>query len=259
MHNKTMFINPFSHKVIMGVLAFVLAAGGYGGYKVVKDYQKYGINFEGRLHLVEQVVDGDTLVIEDGIRVRLLGIDAPESTECFGEEAKGELVRLVLGQEVLLEKDQTASDGFDRLLRYVILHNEDPEADDVMVNKEMVRGGYAKSFYIKPNRRYLSQLQAAQGEAEEEGLGMWGECEYDKSSASPEREQDSDPFSKECVIKGNINKRYGKDYFLPGCPNYKRVKIDPRKGERWFCTEEEAKADGWQKSAACSNIWQTRD
>jgi len=48
----------FSHKVVMSVLAFVLAAGGYGGYEVVKHYRKYGVNFEKRLHLVEQVVDG---------------------------------------------------------------------------------------------------------------------------------------------------------------------------------------------------------
>ena len=75
----------------MGVLAFVMAAGGYGGYTVVKNYGKYGANFEERLHLVEQVVDGDTLIIENNIRVRLLGIDAPESAECFGEEAKKEL------------------------------------------------------------------------------------------------------------------------------------------------------------------------
>ena len=243
----------------MGVLAFVMAAGGYGGYTVVKNYGKYGANFEERLHLVEQVVDGDTLIIENNIRVRLLGIDAPESAECFGEEAKKELTGLVLGQEILLEKDQTASDNYDRLLRYVVLRSENPEIDDVFVNKELVRGGYAESVYVKPNRRYLSQLQATQSEAEEEELGMWGACDYEKASASAEREQASDPFSDECVIKGNINKRYEKDYFFPGCPNYKRVKIDPRKGEQWFCTEKAAMAAGWQKSAACNNIWQTSD
>ena len=249
--------NPFSRKIIMSVLAFVLAAGGYGGYKVVKDYSQYGIDFENRLHVVEDVVDGDTLVIENGIRVRLLGVDAPETKECFGKEAGAKLSELVLGREVLLEKDQTASDNYGRLLRYVILRNENPKADDVFVNKELVRGGFAKSAYVKPNRRYLSQLQASQREAEKDGAGMWGECAMEATSANLEREQASDTFNKECVIKGNINKRYEKDYFLPGCPNYKRVKIDERKGEKWFCTESDAKADGWQKSAACNNIWQT--
>jgi micrococcal nuclease len=246
--------NIFSHKVVMGVLAFVMAAGGYGGYTVVKDYEKYGANFETRLHLVSEVVDGDTLVIEDGIRIRLLGIDAPESGECFGEEAKKELMRLVMGKEIVLEKDQTATDTYDRLLRYVVLHNENPEVDDVFVNRELVRGGYAESVYVKPNRRYLSQLQGAEGEAKEEGSGLWGACEKSEKAVNLEVEQDSDPYSDECDIKGNISKTYTKDYFVPGCPNYKRVKVDPRKGEKWFCTEEEAQADGWQMSESCGNL-----
>ncbi len=85
--------NPFSYKVIMSVLAFIVASGGfYGGYRVVENYGKYGSDFENRLHIVETVVDGDTIIIENGIRVRLLGIDAPESVECFGSDAKAELV-----------------------------------------------------------------------------------------------------------------------------------------------------------------------
>lgn len=243
----------------MAVLAFVLAGGGYGGYRVVKHYNTYGVDFEKRLHLVEYVVDGDTFVIENGIRVRLLGIDAPEMSECFGEESKVALSALILGQEVLLEKDQTAKDGFDRLLRYVLVRNENPEEDDLMIGNKMVRDGYAKSYYVKPNRRYLSQLQVSERGAQEESLGLWGACDYSGLTADKEREQDSDPFSEECVIKGNINKRYEKDYFVPGCPNYKRVKIDPRKGEQWFCSEKEAEDKGWQRSAACNNIWQTRE
>lgn len=248
---------PFSHPVIIAVLVFVASVGGYGGYTVVKEYGKYGADFEKRLHLVERVVDGDTIVIENGIRIRLLGINSPESTACFGEEAQKELAKQVLGLEVFLEKDQTASDSFDRLLRYVIVRNENPEEDDVFVNSVLVRNGYARSLYTKPNRRYLAQFQADERQAQEEGLGLWGVCEQEALAENLEREVASDPFSAECVIKGNINKRFEKDYFVPGCPNYKRVKIDPRKGEKWFCTEEEAEDNGWQKSAACSNIWQS--
>jgi len=47
-----------------------------------------------------------------------------------------------------------------------------------------------------------------------------------------------------------------KDYFLPGCPNYKRVKVDPRKGELWFCSEADAKEAGWSMSDGCGNIHQ---
>lgn len=250
---------PFAHPVIMGVLAFVAALGGYGGYQVVEEYGKYGIDFEKRPHVVAEVVDGDTIIIENDIRIRLLGIDAPEVGECYSEEATQELERLVLGEEIILEKDQTAKDGFDRLLRYVVLHEENPDADNVFINSEMVRGGYAKSSYIKPNRRYLAQLQADERAAQEEEAGLWGACEQEELAENLERERDVDSFSDECVIKGNINKRHEKDYFVPGCPNYKRVKIDPRKGEEWFCSEEEAEEAGWQRSAACNNIWQTRE
>lgn len=248
---------PFSHPVIMSVLAFVASAGGYGGYSVLKHHETYGYNFETRPHTVMEVVDGDTLIIENNIRIRLLGIDAPESTECYSTAAKTHLESLVLGRDILLEKDQTAKDSFDRLLRYAFIHNPDPEGDQLFVQHHMVKNGAAHSLYLKPNRRYLAQLQADERSAQENELGLWGVCGQRGQVENTEREIASDPFSTECVIKGNVNKRYEKDYFLPGCPNYKRVKIDPRKDEAWFCTEAEAVAAGWQKSAACSNIWQS--
>lgn len=250
-------MKPFSHKVIMAVLAFVLAAGGYGGYEVYKTYDTYGANFENRTHLVEKVIDGDTILIENNIRIRLLNIDAPEINSCYAQEAKEYLTKTLLGKEILLQKDQTAQDSFDRLLRYVFIYEEDPEKDNLFVNSMLVENGYAQEAYIQPNRTYLAQLQADEREAKENNKGLWGVC--DMQEEAPTGEQDSDPFSKECVIKGNITKSYTKDYFLPGCPNYKRVKIDPRKGEQYFCTEEEALEAGWERSAACNNIWQTKE
>ena len=252
-------MKPFSHKIIMSVLAFVAAAGGYGGYEVSKHYNTYGANFETRPHVVAEVVDGDTIVVENGIRVRLLGIDAPEGGECYGAEAAQALNTLVLGREVVFEKDQTAKDGFDRLLRYVFVVNENPEEDNVFVNTELVRTGAAESAYVRPNRRYHQQILGAEGKAREDGAGLWGLCDVEANRVEPERELDTESFSDECVIKGNISKKYTKDYFLPGCPNYKRVKIDPRKGEEWFCSEEEAEEAGWQRSAACNNVWQMQE
>ncbi|XKT75360.1 MAG: thermonuclease family protein [Patescibacteria group bacterium UBA2103] len=250
-------MKPFSHKVIISALAFVAAAGGYGGYEVYKTYEVYGANFENRPHLVEEVVDGDTIIIENNIRVRLLTIDAPEINTCYGQEAKEYLTKTLLGKEIILQKDQTAKDSFDRLLRYVFIHEEDPEKDNIFVQSLLVENGYAKEAYTKPNRTYLSQIQADEREAKEEGRGLWGACKQQEEIQTGEI--DTDPFSKECVIKGNITKSYTKDYFLPGCPNYKRVKIDPRKGEQYFCTEEEAQEAGYERSAACNNIWQTKE
>ena len=252
--------NMFSRPVILGVLAFVMAVGGYGGYKVVKDYGKYGVDFDKRLHVVESVVDGDTIILENNIKVRLLGVNAPEIENCFGEESKKYLQQLILGRKVFLEKDQKATDQYGRLLRYVILRNDNPEVNDVFANNVLVQNGYAKSEYIKPNRRYLQLLQAGEREAEMSKLGMWGVCEFERSDKiNLEQEQASSPEDKKCVIKGNISKKYTKDYFLPGCPNYKRVIIDVRKGERWFCNEAEARKAGWQISSACENIHQFGD
>jgi endonuclease YncB( thermonuclease family) len=250
---------PFPRGLILSVLAFVLAAGGYGGYQVTQTHGKYGAGFDNRPHAVEEVVDGDTIVLEDGVRVRLLGLDAPEQGACFADQSKQGLQEMVLGRQVILEKDQTAKDNYDRLLRYVFIYEDNPETDQAFLNRELVRAGLALSQYVKPNRRYLQQLQAAEREAETQKLGLWSACDPSANRAEPQREEASDPYSEECVIKGNINKRYEKDYFLPGCPNYKRVKVDPRKGEQWFCTEEEAAQAGWQRSASCENLRQFQE
>ena len=249
-------MKPFSHKVLITVLSFVAAAGGYGGYEVYKTYDTYGANFENRPHVVERVIDGDTILIENDIRIRLLNINAPEQGTCYGEEAKEYLTKTLLGKEIVLQKDQTAKDSFDRLLRYVFIYEEDPEKDNLFVNSMLVENGYAKEAYTQPNRTYLAQIQADERQAKENNIGLWSSCPH--AEETPTGEEDSDPFSKECVIKGNITKSYTKDYFLPGCPNYKRVKIDTRKGEQYFCSEEEAQEAGWERSAACNNIWQTK-
>jgi micrococcal nuclease len=247
---------PFGRAVIMSVLAFVSALGGYGGYRVVKDYGDYGVDFEKRVHIVESIVDGDTILVENGVRVRLLGVNAPEKNECYGDESKKELSRLIMGREIILEKDQTAKDGFGRLLRYIFIHNDSPIEDNLFVNKKMVRGGFARAQYVKPNKKYLAFLQAAEREAKNENLGLWKNCDYKSAQAGreKEREQMTKAPSKDCVIKGNISKSYTKDYFVPKCPNYKRVIVDERKGEKWFCSEKEAKKAGWKKSASCGNL-----
>lgn len=255
--NGMRIIPPYPKSVILAVLAFV-AATGYGGFTVLKDDVKYGLGFDKRLHEVTEIVDGDTIVVDadlgngkPGVRVRLLGIDAPELGSCYGEESQKGLAKLILGSEVFLEKDQNSIDKYGRLLRYVVLHDEHPQADGVLINQTLVERGLARSLYMRGAKRYHQAISSSAKDARAAAVGLWGQCDY--SAESDELEQGIDTFDKECVIKGNVNKRYEKDYFVPGCPNYKRVKIDPRKGERWFCSESEAQKAGWQISAACSN------
>jgi len=251
-----MITPPLPHAIMIAVLTFVMAIGGYGGYTVFKDDDtKFKRNFEDRLHKVTQVIDGDTIIVDDAVTVRLLGVDAPEMGKCYGKKAQEELAKLTLGKRVKLDKDQVAEDVYGRLLRYVILHNEHPEADNVMINRLILKQGHARHNPMSNNKRYRIELAMAQGEAMREGRGLWSKCDYTtKKRNANTNEQSVEAFSDECVIKGNLNKFTQKAYYIPGCPNYSRVKIDPRKGESWFCTEAEAKKAGFKKSKSCSNL-----
>ncbi|MFH1140382.1 MAG: thermonuclease family protein [Chloroflexota bacterium] len=120
--------------------------------------------------LVRRVVDGDTIVLASGERVRYIGVDTPEVTgtpQFFGPEASEANRRLVEGRQVRLGRDVSDRDGFDRLLRYVYV-------DGVMVNAELVREGFATSLVYPPDTRYAQCFSALEEEARESGRGMWG-------------------------------------------------------------------------------------
>ena len=121
--------------------------------------------------LVQRVVDGDTIVLAGGERVRYLGIDTPEVTgvpELFGPEATEANQRLVEGRRVRLERDVTDRDRFDRLLRYVYV-------DGVMVNAELLLEGFARVLVYPPDSRYAQCFVALEEEAREDGRGLWGQ------------------------------------------------------------------------------------
>ncbi|MBA5942372.1 MAG: thermonuclease family protein [Methanophagales archaeon] len=100
------------------------------------------------------MIDGDTVVLRDGERVRLIGIDAPEKGQPDSEAATRRLKDLIEGRYVTLEKDVEDKDRFGRLLRYIYVN-------DTFVNLEVVREGYASVFIIYPNIRYSSEFEDA--------------------------------------------------------------------------------------------------
>jgi micrococcal nuclease len=125
---------------------------------------------------VVAVVDGDTIKVNLGgqvYRVRYIGIDTPETkqpgrgVEWMGPEAAAYNERLVGGKVVVLEKDVSETDQYGRLLRYVWV-------DEVMVNAELVRQGYAVVGTWPPDVKYHDLLLGAQREAREAGRGLWG-------------------------------------------------------------------------------------
>jgi len=132
--------------------------------------------------VVEQVVDGDTLVVRlgDGTedRVRLIGVDTPETkhpskpVECFGREASAFTASLLPeGTRVRLERDVEARDRYDRLLAYVYRAD-----DDLFVNLELLARGYAAVLTVPPNVAHTDEFVAAARQAREEGRGLWSAC-----------------------------------------------------------------------------------
>ena len=125
--------------------------------------------------LVVQVVDGDTVVLAGGIKVRVLGIDAPEMekdghpADFLAHKAKATLAELTLDRTVSLEYDRLRYDHYGRLLAYLRL------SDHTLVNSELVRRGLARVYLIAPNLRYQKDLLAAQQEAIEAQRGVWRE------------------------------------------------------------------------------------
>lgn len=130
---------------------------------------------------VRRVVDGDTIIVlRDGAeeRVRLLGIDTPESVqpdspvECFGPEASARTGELLSGRSVWLESDPTqdAVDRFGRTLAYVWLD------ETTLVNRVLVAEGYAHEYTYGAPGVHEAALRAAEDDAREGGLGLWGQC-----------------------------------------------------------------------------------
>jgi micrococcal nuclease len=117
------------------------------------------------------ITDGDTLVIEGGKAVRLIGINAPETGAKYYEEASAKLKELVLQKNVVLEKDSTDTDRYGRLLRYVYV-------GDIFVNYELVRQGYANSYFYGDDVKHKVVIEAAEERAKSEKLGLWGESTY---------------------------------------------------------------------------------
>lgn len=124
--------------------------------------------------VVERVVDGDTIIVRGVGRVRLIGVDTPETVspgrpvEFFGREASAFTKRLLEGRSVRLEYDRERTDRYGRTLAYVYL------ADGTFVNAEIVRRGYGRAYKRFPFR-YLDQFKQLHIEARDAGRGLWNQ------------------------------------------------------------------------------------
>ena len=127
---------------------------------------------------VSRVIDGDTIVVDGDERVRLIGIDTPETkdprkpVQCFGEAASAYTASLIPpGTSVRLVYDVERNDRYQRTLAYVYRVE-----DDAFLNAALVRDGYAVTATYPPNVAHADEFAALASEARTAGRGLWGQC-----------------------------------------------------------------------------------
>lgn len=128
-----------------------------------------------RLYMVKRVVDGDTIELDTGEKVRYIGINTPETVDprrpvqCFGAEATKKNKELVEWKLVRLEKDVSDKDKYGRLLRYVYLENN-------FINDVLIKEGFAQTATYPPDVKFADQFRQSEQYARENNLGLWSKC-----------------------------------------------------------------------------------
>ncbi len=127
---------------------------------------------------VTKVIDGDTFWVDNktrkGIKIRLIGVDAPESKNVFkkkigyyGKESKLYLSDMLSGQRVKLVCDVDSLDPYGRTLAYVYLE------DGTFINAELLKNGYAMVMTIPPNVKFADEFVRLQQDARINNKGLW--------------------------------------------------------------------------------------
>ncbi|MER8966282.1 thermonuclease family protein [Mesorhizobium sp. M0808] len=203
---------------------------------------------------IASVTDGDTIEIH-GQRIRFNGIDAPESAQQC-EDAKG--LRYQCGAkaaaalEVFLSESRPVHCEFvswDRYGRYV---GNCARSDGVNIAGWLVENGNALDWPKYSSGAYAGQ----QATAKAARRGIWsGSFQVPWEWRAEHRDNlqsTSAPLfamgNTACKIKGNISAEGERIYHLPGQKFYDATRISESKGERWFCTEAEARSAGWRRS-----------
>lgn len=114
--------------------------------------------------IVTKVIDGDTVVVEGGWHVRLLEMDADETGYPCYQPAKTRLEDLVLGKQIILEKDISDVDQYGRCLRYIFVGNTN-------IDVQLVKEGLAVARFYKPDLKYKTEITEAEQQAQQNKTG----------------------------------------------------------------------------------------
>lgn len=135
-----------------------------------------------KIAIVTHVIDGDTIEIDTGQKVRYIGIDTPEihkpktPIQCFGKEATAKNKELVEGKHIRMEKDISETDRYGRLLRYVYVINDSSPSASLFVNEYLVKEGYAAAATFPPDVKYADHFRQLQNQAMGQRKGLWKTC-----------------------------------------------------------------------------------
>lgn len=195
------------------------------------------------------VVDGDTIEVQ-GTRIRLHGIDAPESNQACTSQAGrrwrcGQQAALALADHLgsrPLRCETRDIDQYGRLVAECFLGTDS-------INRWMVRNGWAIA-YRQYSRAYVGDEQLARQEERNIWSGDFQEpADHRRAGRAPITRTTGTPSpDPACPIKGNINRRGDRIYHAPGQADYDRTVIDTSAGERWFCSHDQARAAGWRQA-----------
>lgn len=253
MYMRTMITNT-KHLFAILSLGVALAVSGCATDKDTQENNEPTPNGKMKVK-IERVVDGDTFKTTKGDKVRLIGVDTPETVkpnspvEPYGKEASDYTKKMLEGKEVTLQFDVQPFDKYQRLLAYVYLE------DGTFYNEHLVYEGYARIMTVPPNVAQSEVFLKAEQDARENNRGLWALDVYKEAdqgkkkntssskSHSEKKESSTQRENSKQQIKGNINSKGEKIYHVPGGRYYEQTKP-----EEWFDTEEDAIKAGFRKS-----------
>jgi micrococcal nuclease len=215
-------------------------------------------NESGETYLVTRVVDGDTIIVDmDGTeaRVRLIGVDTPESVHPDGEKnvAYGEIAadftkEALEGKRIRLEFDAQERDRYGRLLAYVYTDGGE------MFNETLLAEGHAQLATYPPNVRYVESFTSLQRDARERGAGLWAYSAIESADGKDADAESADANGTDASEPGQSADGYignagTKKFHLPSCRSVASIK-DAHIVR--LATREEALADGFAACKICN-------